>query len=100
ASSARTRLIREAPSILRPIIARLPFGHSGKASQSKSCSRAFRSEHLHIDSEWPPSPPPGVGSRTSGDESIGRARLGNGSAPPLRLGRVRRQPKECVDGSG
>jgi hypothetical protein len=45
ASSTLTRLIREAPSVLTPIIEGLRFGHSGRASQSRSSSHAFRGDH-------------------------------------------------------
>jgi hypothetical protein len=57
APSAFTRLIREVLLLLKPTIARLTSGHSGKASQSKSTSRALRtdlgwSQHVHRSAVW------------------------------------------------
>jgi hypothetical protein len=46
-SSALTRF-REVPSRLMRIIAKRLFGRNGKASQLRSSSHAFRSDHLHI----------------------------------------------------
>ena len=48
ASSALTRLIREGPSLSRPITAKLPFDLSGRAFQSGSSSHASRSDHPFV----------------------------------------------------
>jgi hypothetical protein len=50
-SSALTPLIQEAPSRLIQITAKLLSGHSGKASQLKSSSHAFRGDHLQYKIE-------------------------------------------------
>ena len=48
ASSALTRLIREAPSLSRLITAKLPFDLSGRAFQSGSSLHASRSDHAFV----------------------------------------------------
>ena len=49
-----TRLIREAPSLLTSTIAKLPFGHSVRETQSRSSSHAFKSELIPVRL-WRPS---------------------------------------------